>query len=1023
MAQPRDPNRFIPEPTPEPESTLPSRSASRYEKEGNFRPIDKQIVPSDQQQPMLPPQAHHGGNNQQGMGYPPQGMHNNGPAYRMPSPPPPMFDPNAQRLRARRRFRIMAMGCGLTFFGFVGVAFCGVFILASTIYGQFQDQLNTRLDELGPNNDRQFQTTRILDRNGNELFQLIDEGRRTKIKLAEVAPMLIEATIATEDSNFYNNPGVDLSAITRAGLTYFSGSFGGGASTITQQLIRNVLFDTAYAAERSARRKLEEILLALTITGRMSKDDILEMYLNTIYYGNLAYGIEAASQTYFAKSAKDLTLAEAALLAGLPQLPSQLDPFSPDPKVQQAVLARQRVVLDLMVRDQKITAAQAQEAKQQPLSFANPNVELRSPHFTLYARSELETLLPALNLPPSYITTGGLSVYTTLDPTYQSVVEGAAQAQIAVIRDRNNAGNAAVVVLKPITGEILAMMGSVDYKNESIDGRVNMAISPRQPGSAVKALTYAVGLERGFGPATVFWDVQTHFGGNPPYSPRNYDNAFHGPVRMREALARSYNLPAVHMLRQVGVDALLEMAERLGIQSLGRDSSRFGLALTLGGGEVSLLELTGAYSVFANEGQLVRPTSILCVINSSNEIVYQYEDGCAGRGTQTDKTINAAAIPKPVLDPRIAFIISDILGDNRARAAAMGANSPLRTDGIQSSVKTGTTNDYRDNWTVGFTRSIAVGVWVGNADNTEMRGSTGLTGAAPIWNQVMTTLYNSGDLRESMKVRGGIIDDTRQPPPGLRQTPLCDLGSLPDPSFDCQRGRVEWDFESPAMAPNAEGRLESLAAPVLAINGLQTEMIDPAVLRVAVVALPPGVVVGGQGGARGEAPLTPKYCVVPAELAGALPNASVQAFIQAPTTPDLDFYARQYAYGAGLAIMPNITCSADAASYAPPAVGVTVQITEPQAGATVSGQPIFRGTVNWGPGSACCYKMELRGPQFPEWTTFSGPIYNPVINADLGNFGAQGLIPGTYEIRIVVIGNDMNHLYETPPYPVYVSGQ
>lgn len=949
-----------------------------------------------------------------------------------PNLPPPPQPYMTQRTR-RRPWHLWLLGCAIIFGSLVVSMLCGGFVVVSAVLNEFGRQVVGKLEAALPEQERAFQTARILDRYGNELYQLIGEGRRTKVRLSEISPYLIKATIAVEDASFYENIGIDVSAIMRAGLGYFTGADSGGGSTITQQLVRNIAFDYQYRTERSARRKLEEIAMAIALTQRKSKDEILEMYLNTIYYGNVAYGIEAAAQTYFGKRAADLNLAEAALLAGLPQAPATLNPFNS--RALDAVLARRRVVLDLMVRNGAITRAEADAAAAQPLIFADPNIRLNAPHFTLYAEQEVRTLLPALNLPDTYINFGGLTIYTTLDPRLQALAERAAATQIAQIKAAHNANNAAVVVLKPATGEILAMVGSVDYRDDSIDGRVNVTIAPRQPGSAIKPLTYAAAMERGFSAGTVLWDVETHIGvaGSPLYSPVNYDRTFHGPVRVRDALANSYNIPAVLTLRQIGVEALLSFSARLGIRSLEPDPSRYGLALTLGGGEVTPLELARAYGVFANEGRLVPTTSILCITNSENEIVYEYEGGCAGRARAavTDRSILNAASSRPVLDPRIAFVISDILADNAARTPAMGARSPLRTDGIISSVKTGTTNNFRDNWTVGYTKNVVVAVWVGNSDNTPMRNITGLTGAAPIWNQVITGIYADPALRESLKVRGTLRDDSLVPPQGLIQERLCALGSVTDLATDCQRGRAEWKLDSPPLVPNGSGQLAPSSDPRFIptpppANGPLIERVESGVVRAWAQPVDPNFAaayVANVRSARGDPMPPPRYCLVPQEVRTQLPSAQPFLFIDISPFEDEYVYASAYAYARGLAILPRLVCDQQLLAAAPAVSGVTAIISSPAYGQTVTGTVYVTGTAAWAPGQALYFKMELQGPQFPEWTTFSEVSYTPVINGVLGNFGATGLIPGTYQLRIVIVGMDANYLHISPPTPVIVTGQ
>ncbi|MBZ0289850.1 MAG: transglycosylase domain-containing protein, partial [Anaerolineae bacterium] len=506
----------------------------------------------------------------------------------------------------------------------------------------------------------------------------------------------------------------------------------------------------------------------------------------------------------------ELTLGEAALLAGLPQAPAELDPLNPDPAIQSAVYARWQLVLDRMVALGKITQDQRNDALRQGYTLVSPEISLRAPHFTVYAKGELERLMRDLGYSPEQITNGGLKVYTTLDLDINDMAQNAAREQVARLSGQN-VSNAAVLVLQPETGEIVAMVGSIDYNNDAIDGRVNVTIALRQPGSTMKPFNYSAALETGvMTPGSVIWDTPTKIGalGGDEYIPRNYDGAFHGPMIMRFALANSYNVPAVQTLRQVGVDNLLAIMKRFGTTSLGDDASKYGLSLTLGGGELSLLELTSAYSVFPNQGVAVPSTSILCILNNDDEIVFQYENGCP-RGTPTQNTVNRSAseLDHQALDPRIAFIISNILSDNRARSTAMGPNSPLYTGNITTAVKTGTTNDVKDNWTVGYSRNVAVGVWVGNNNGDPMINSSGLTGAAPIWNSVITSIYGNQNMLSSFAVNGQLVpDDFQTPPPGVSQRELCDVRTLRDPATDCSR-IVEWFLDSPAGIPDDQGNL------------------------------------------------------------------------------------------------------------------------------------------------------------------------------------------------------------------------
>jgi len=589
-------------------------------------------------------------------------------------------------------------------------------------------------------NTSQFQTTRILDRNGQVLYEILDPnaGRRNYVPLENISPYLVAATIATEDKDFYSNPGFDPVAIVRALWTnYITEGQGGGASTITQQLARALLLSPEERTQRTVSRKTREIILAAEITRRYTKDEIIELYLNEIYYGNLAYGIEAASETYFNKSAKDLTLGEAAFLAGLPQSPAVYDIYT-NPE---ATLTRHQQVLVLMFELSQtescievsnstekvcVDPIAATDAANQikAYSFVAPTFGARYPHWVNYVRAELEKLYDAQTIYRS-----GFVVYTSLDPALQDRAQELVSTQVAAMAE-NNTKNGALVSIKPSTGEILAMVGSPDFNNAAISGQINMATSAtRQPGSSIKPITYAAAFEKGWTPSTLIWDVPTQFpdGANPPYEPRNYDGKFHGPMTVRIALSNSFNIPAVKALEFVGIydnpdtpekDGLIGMAERLGITSLTRND--YGLSLTLGGGDVSLMDMTTAYSVFANGGKKISPVSILKITTFNGEVVYEYKPP---EGEQ-------------VIRPEHAYLISSILSDNEARSLMFGPNSALHLS-FPVAAKTGTTNDIRDNWTMGYTPDLATGVWVGNADYTPMVNSSGLSGAAPIWSQYM----------------------------------------------------------------------------------------------------------------------------------------------------------------------------------------------------------------------------------------------------------------------------------------------
>ena len=610
----------------------------------------------------------------------------------------------------------------------------------------------------------QFETTRILDRNGDVLYEILDPqaGRRTYVPLDQISPELVAATIATEDKDYYSHGGFDPFAIVRAFWQNLrSGETVSGASTITQQLARALLLTPAERSQQTYMRKVREAILATEIERRYGKDEILELYLNEIYYGNLAYGAEAAAETYFNKSASQLTLAESAFLAGLPQAPSVYDVYSD----RAATMARFQSVVTAMVSlsserqciyvsnaPQKVCvdSAAAAEAIQtiQDQTFNPPASDMLYPHWVEYIRSLLEA-----RFDPQTIYRSGFSVYTTLDPDLQDAAQQIVAAQVSALANKH-VTDGALVAIKPSTGEILAMVGSPDFNNAANAGQINMAVSPtRQPGSSIKPFTYLAAFEKGWTPATLIWDVPTEFppsglpnDPNPKYVPTNFDLKFHGPLTVRTALANSYNVPAVKTLQFVGVygdGGLIAMAKRLGITSLTRND--YGLSLTLGGGEVSLLEMTGGYAVIANNGIKIPPVAITKIVDFKGNVVYQYQPPAG----------------QQVLRPEHTFLMSSILSDNQARVPTYGTNSVLNLP-FQAAVKTGTSNDSRDNWTLGYTPDLAVGVWVGNADYTPMINTTGVSGAGPIWAQFMkyAIQHLTGGNPTPFNMPGGIVQRT-----------------------------------------------------------------------------------------------------------------------------------------------------------------------------------------------------------------------------------------------------------------------
>ncbi len=613
-------------------------------------------------------------------------------------------------------------------------------------------------------------STRIYDRHGRVLYEIVDlyEGSHAFIGLDELPACIVQATVATEDANFYSHPGVDVVGVARAlWLNLRGGEVLAGGSTITQQVARNLLLEDE-RAERSLRRKLREMILALELNRRYTRNEILELYLNQSYYGNLSYGIESAAQNYFGHSARSLSLAQCALLAGLPQAPATYNPLThPD-----IAAARQDTVLGLMHQVGYITQAERNIARDEDMRFAAAGFDIQAPHFVAAVWTQLERDYGAALL------SGGLEVTTTIDLDWQNAAQEIAQRHLGLLNDppdggpSRNANNAALVAIDPYTGHILTMLGSPDYFDARIDGNVNAALAPRQPGSALKPFTFAAtfdpALDHPWTPATMIMDIGTPFVTRrlESYTPSNFSLTEHGPVLIREALASSYNIPAVVALDHVGVQALIGLGTRLGISTL-TDSSRYDLALTLGGGEVMLSELTAAYGAFANGGQRVDPVYILEVRDGDGNILYEW--------TPTDPGT-------PELDPRVAYLITSILSDENARYPSFGHGSALNLGARPAAAKTGTTTDFRDNWTVGYTPNLVVGVWVGNADNTPMDNVSGISGAGPIWNQFM---------RSALQGQPYLSFDV---PDGLTRAQVCAVsGLLPTP--DCPQRQWEWFIE------------------------------------------------------------------------------------------------------------------------------------------------------------------------------------------------------------------------------------
>ncbi|MBI3240899.1 MAG: transglycosylase domain-containing protein [Chloroflexi bacterium] len=834
-------------------------------------------------------------------------------------------------------------------------------------------------------NNQFFQTTKIYDRTGTQLlYEVIDPraGDRQWLSIDKIPKHFVEATISIEDKTFFTNPGYDVEGIIRAFVSNLRGGSVQGGSTITQQLVKNVIIAPGKVAEQSYDRKLREVFIAAEVTERYSKDQILEWYLNTNFYGNLAYGIDAAARVYFGKSASELDLAESALLAAIPQFPA-LNPLDAPEDAKH----RQELVLDAMAREGYITKAEAEQAKAEDvLSRLHPfaqRFDIRAPHFSLFALNELVN-----QLGPDLTFRGGLKVITTIDLGLQDQVECAARTQVARLSGGDpalviatdsgtaceaasflppmrqadigvdhNVSNASVVVMDPRTGQILAMLGSLDYWEDAIDGRFNVAADGRrQPGSSFKPFTYLTAFSQGYTPATMVLDVRTAFPQDTgiPYVPENYDRQFHGPVSLRIALARSYNIPAVDMMNRVGVENVIRTAHRMGLNTLDRETNFYGLALTLGGGEVSLLDMTYAYSVMANGGRMagvavppesrrggyrqLDPVSILRIEDSKGSLLVacgeKNDEACSFTESKTQQ----------VLEAPLAYLITHVLSDNEARIGAFGRPNPLEID-RPAAVKTGTTDDFIDNWTLGYTPQAAVGVWVGNTDSSPMEKVTGLTGAAPIWHAVMKYATQNLPIEEWPE------------PPGVNHVTVCYPSGLL-PTRDCQ-SLVNEVFIS-GTEPAAED------------NVWQAFQINRETGKLATVYTPPELV---------EKRV---YEILPPEAADWVRQAGLP---QPPAEYDTIYSPPEAVAGGDVFI-----ASLQPFSYIHGAAPIT---------GTVKSENFSFFRVQFGPG--------LNPTQ---WTQIGGDRGEQIENGDLQPWDTTGL-NGLYSVQLLVVKNDQTFVNYT----------
>ncbi len=618
----------------------------------------------------------------------------------MPSAPHHFQPRRVRQKKGRRLFWLLfRWGLGLT----IVAAVVGALVIAS-IARTLPDPANLASRDVA-------ESTKIYDRTGKTiLYEIHGNKRRTAIPLDQIPPAVKWATVSAEDKDFFTHSGFDLTGIFRALIiNALRGQIAQGGSTLTQQFIKNSILTT----ERTWTRKIRELILAYRIEQRFTKDEILKLYLNEIPYGRNAYGIEAAANTYFGKRAVDLSLAESALLASLPKAPSYYSPYGPH---KDELINRQHYVLRLMAQLGYLSSAEETAAKNEPLVFKTPREAIIAPHFVQYVREILENRYGV-----DRVERGGLSAITTLDLPKQLSAEKIVADRAKINEKEFNGNNAALVALDPKTGQILAMVGSRDYFDDAVDGAVNIAIRPRQPGSSIKPMIYATAFEKGYTPDTPLYDVVTKFAAYPKdYEPHNYDNKEHGRVTMRQALAGSLNIPAVKTLYLTGVDRVLGMLGRLGYTTFG-DRNRFGLSLVLGGGEVKLLEHTAAFGTLANDGVYHAPAALLSVSDATGTTLETFHDE-----------------PRQAMKPEIAHTVTSILSDNSARSFIFGANNLLILPDRPVAAKTGTTNDYHDAWTMGYTPSLVAGVWTGNNDNKPMKKKAdGSVIAAPIWNGFM----------------------------------------------------------------------------------------------------------------------------------------------------------------------------------------------------------------------------------------------------------------------------------------------
>lgn len=654
-----------------------------------------------------------------------------------------------------------------------GLLLVGAFLGVSTYYSYAKSFKSAK---------KKGNSTQVIfyDKNKEVIYEGFGTKTPTEVKLSDVPELLKKATLASEDADFYRHGAIDPKGLARAALINIKNSdklgyrkvydlfseknYSQGGSTITQQLVKNIYLTN----ERSFERKIKEVVYSTELEKSRSKDQILEDYLNNVYYGEQALGIGNAAKIYFNKEVKDLNLAEISMLSGLPAAPTKLSPISGNFNLAKE---RQEYVLSKMVSLGYITLDEAKEAANTELYFqsAEQDLVLKYPHFVDFIKHELSDKIGA-----ETFDRGGLEIYTTLDPKNQEIAEKTAAEYIAKKFTNRKVTNAAVVILDNKNGSLSAMVGGVDYEKS----KVNVATSLRQPGSSFKPIVYLAGLLNGYTASSILADKYVNFGGNPAYKPRNYDGSFHGNVTVRTALQNSLNIPAVEMTKLVGVNKVAETAKLLGISSLNEDPTSYGLTIGLGSAEVKLYDLARAYSVLANNGKAANYSGIEKIVDSDGTEIYK-----------TPKMFSQ------IIDERIAFIMSNILSDNKARSMVFGSNSPLYLKDRPVAAKTGTTDNYADSWTMGFTPQYTVGVWMGNNDRTTMAKVSGVEGAAYIWHDIIAAIHKDLPVEQFTK------------PDGLKELYINSKTGLPAPT---QSKGYQLEYYLPDTEPTKDTKFDYL---------------------------------------------------------------------------------------------------------------------------------------------------------------------------------------------------------------------